>query len=188
MTMHVPDSRGPQAAKTSASPTRFRWAPWVRVVNGIGAVLISILGLAVLVVLLLMIVDALSGSRSGSAVAWVAAAVGWLVLVTLLIVAVVRSTRMEMVLEPEAITVRGMLRSRRIRWEDVARIEQAQGSAWRRATRIILADGSAVTAIITAHQYATLRGERVTSPQPGQLEAPVAAAIDAHGAWLTRHR
>lgn len=97
-----------------------------------------------------------------------------------------RGARLALIIGPTGVTIRGLLHTTRIPWENVERIDSAPGSYWRRATRVRRTDGQFFTAIVTAYQYVLFRGEPYDeiSRSPSIPLRPTQAAITAHQDWL----
>lgn len=123
-------------------------------------------------------------------VAGVLGAVICLVAVVLVVVIVVAGTRLQFIVDDEGLTLlhRFSLRPRRIRWEEVAVIEQSSSYWTSGAVVVVLREppGQRITAGATADSVAIYRGESIfrfgdpaTEPRP-----PTRAAIDAHRRWL----
>ncbi|MBB5831158.1 PH domain-containing protein [Brachybacterium aquaticum] len=155
-----------------------RPAPWVRAVTlGVGVLVVLILGATSLAVL---------GSDPGSPLARAAALL--LVLPSALAVAVLigLGQRMRFTVTTAGVLIRTMFRTRRIPWEQIARIEVDTGWVHQGQTVAVLHDGRRIRAPITEARSAMRRGESTWDHGP-DLTAPARptrAAIDAHRRWL----
>lgn len=86
----------------------------------------------------------------------------------------------------EGIVLRGFLRTRRIPWREIDRIEVDHGWVHRGQTVVVLHDGRRLGSPLTEARAAMRRGER-TSDHGADLKhpaRPALAAIDAHRRWL----
>jgi Na+/H+ antiporter NhaD/arsenite permease-like protein len=87
---------------------------------------------------------------------------------------------------PEGLVSRGPLRTRRVAWAEVARVEVGTSVLERGATVVVLRDGRTLVPPITAARRAVFRGES-TGDHGHDLRhpaAPTRAAIDAHVRYL----
>lgn len=165
---------------------------WARWMLAIYAVLLSASAVALSIILALfagMIVAELQGGSGGAAVVRSLAGAGMLGFIGVFVWWAVRWLRLALVLEDDAVTVRGLLRTVRVPWRDVSRIESARGGYWRRATQVLTHDGQRHTAIGTSYQYLLFRGEPFDeqASDPQIPLRPTQAAMAAHQRWLRKH-
>ena len=97
-------------------------------------------------------------------------------------------TRLQFTVDDEGLTLVHYVRSHRIRWEEVAVIQQTADYWTAGAAVVVLKEplGRRITALATTDRMAVYRGEnffRWGSPAT-ELRAPTRAAIEAHQRWL----
>jgi len=100
------------------------------------------------------------------------------------------ATRRQFVVDDEGITIVRTFNSLRIRWEEIAVIEQS-GENWDTGAVIVVLrnpPGTRITAWPTSDRRAMFRGElsSIFEDPATVLRPPARAAIDAHRRWLAR--
>lgn len=110
--------------------------------------------------------------------------------VLICVVLLVIVTRRQFVVDDEGITLVRSFSTLRVRWEEVAVIEQSSGYWDTGAVVVVLRDppGARITAWPTSDRRALFRGENpFTLGDPATvLRPPARAAIDGHRRWLAR--
>lgn len=158
----------------------------MRTIQIAGIVVVTAFAGGLLLILGRVTMRAIAEGITGTAIGVSLFAVVMLLLCTTIIGWMVRWMRLALILEPDAVIVRGVFRTVRTPWTDVARIESASGTYWRHATRVVSHHGSTVTAIGTSYQYVFFRGERFDeqSRDPDGPLRPTRMAMAAHQRWL----
>ena len=111
-----------------------------------------------------------------------------LMVVLFSLTAMLIGTRLQFTVDDEGLTLVHYVRSHRIRWEEVAVIQQTADHWTAGAAVVVLKEplGRRITALATTDRMAVYRGEnffRWGSPAT-ELRAPTRAAIEAHQRWL----
>lgn len=98
----------------------------------------------------------------------------------------VLAQRPRFVVSTDGILVRGLVRTHRVTWPDVARVEVDQGTLMRGQTVVVTRSGTRVGSSITAASFALRRGESTYDHGPDLRHPaiPARAAIDAHQRYL----
>lgn len=151
-----------------------RPAPWVRVVQIVVGTAVALL-LGTSSVSLALADGGAPVVRLAALVMVVPPAVGILVLLAL-------AQRLRFTVTTAGVVIRTLLRTRRIPWEQIARIEVDTGWVHRGQTLVVLQDGRRIGAPITQARAAMRRGEdsRDHGPDLTSAARPTRAAIDAH--------
>lgn len=152
-------------------------ALWYRLlVLGVSAII-----LAMLIVSLIMAVSGENGPLWG-------VVIPLLPLVVLLLVLMTRGLTQRFRVDPLGVELRGILRTHRIPWQQVAIVEVDRSFLHRGATVVVTRDGRRRRSELTAARWALRRGER-TSDHGSSLTdpaRPTRAAIAAHRDYLHR--
>lgn len=111
-----------------------------------------------------------------------------LMVVLFSLTAMLIGTRLQFTVDDEGLTLVHYVRSHRIRWEEVAVIQQTADYWTAGAAVVVLKEplGRRITALATTDRMAVYRGEnffRWGSPAT-ELRTPTRAAIEAHRRWL----
>lgn len=111
-----------------------------------------------------------------------------LMVVLFSLAAMLIGTRLQFTVDDEGLTLVHYVRSHRIRWEEVAVIQQTADYWTAGAAVVVLKEplGRRITALATTDRMAVYRGEnflRWGSPAT-ELRTPTRAAIEAHRRWL----
>ncbi|MFC7374774.1 MULTISPECIES: PH domain-containing protein [unclassified Brachybacterium] len=158
-------------------------APAWRIMQWVGFAVLTVLAAGAAAAVAVLSVLAFEGGQRPVAIA-VAAAV--LVPWSALIVYVFRVARLAMIVTTEGITVRELLRTRRVPWEQVHLIDEAPHWYHRRLTCIVLTDGTRIAPLVTNYLSLRLRGEpwdRAARDRHVPM-VPTRQAAAAHRRWL----
>lgn len=152
---------------------------------GVAAVLAGLMAPVLLLVVGTGVVLLLTDSALG-----VVGAVLCLLLVVGGIAVVLVSTRLQFTIDDEGMTLLHYFRSHRIRWEEVAVIEQSS-AYWTDGAVVVMPRNSAarpLTALATTDRLGLWRREvrAMLAATPDSLRPPTQAAIAAHQRWLAR--
>lgn len=158
-------------------------------VPGIRVLILVLAALASLVpatLLCLVAVIAMTARRTTEILIAVGGAVVIASLLTFALVVIVRGAWSAFIVTTAGITVRGLLRTVRIPWAEVAVIQWERDLMRRGQAVVVTRSGQRIGSAVTSARFAMRRGESPFDHGPQLLHPaiPVRAAIDAHQRYL----
>ncbi len=169
----MPSTTAPPRVLYVARPAR-----WVRLaLIAVGSILVLVLGTGTVS---LALADIDPPGLKLAALALVAPAV------LVVVVVVGLGQRPRFTVTTQGVVIRTLLRTRRLPWQHIARIEVDAGWVHQGQTLVVLHDGRRLGAPITEARSALRRGEstRDHGPDLSAPAVPTRAAVDAHRRWL----